>query len=500
MIPLSSVDEVVHTNFNYHHTPDETGGTDDPSHQHHHQQQQGGRRPEEYRKLVLGLRRGQLEEHIQQLQETSNITHSADSANGVGKLDNNEMILLKSLLDSGEAFIGRHTFHLTYDDYTAEELLRRLLPVKELPSAFEIIGHLAHINLRDDLLPYKYYIGKVLLDKNTPRIRTIVNKLGSIETQYRTFGMEVIAGNAEGGWSTVTVKEEGCQYQLDFQKVYWNSRLGGEHRRLVNVIRNDAAMKSATAAAVDDVKRKTSNERDQQRGVLVVADLMAGIGPFAIPLTANNNKHDITTTSARTIHAYANDLNPSSYEYLVINGRKNKCEHLKTYNQDARAFCHYLQDRGIYPDHFIMNLPGSALEFLDAFRGYNRIAEDGPTSSVAPPQSPLPTSPQIHVHCFASKNMTEAEEEIWQRCERALGCPLDKTRDEVSIHLVRDVAPNKNMYCVTFRLPRAVQQLPRITLTSTSPPSISSSFDDEGKEQSSISSECGAANKRAKLE
>lgn len=29
------------------------------------------------------------------------------------------------------------------------------------------------------------------------------------------------------------------------------------------------------------------------------------------------------------------------------------------------------------------------------------------------------------------------------------------TEDEVSMHLVRSVAPNKEMYCISFRLPRA---------------------------------------------
>jgi len=45
--------------------------------------------------------------------------------------------------------------------------------------------------------------------------------------------------------------------------------------------------------------------------------MFAGVGPFAIPLAANNN-----------CVVYANDLNPKSYEYLVGNSKSNKCENL----------------------------------------------------------------------------------------------------------------------------------------------------------------------------
>ena len=34
-----------------------------------------------------------------------------------------------------------------------------------------------------------------------------------------------------------------------------------------------------------------------------------------------------------------------------------------------------------------------------------------------------------------------------------IGHPLT---DETSLHLVRSVAPNKEMYCISFRLPREV--------------------------------------------
>ena len=63
-----------------------------------------------------------------------------------------------------------------------------------MPSSFETVGHIAHLNLRDELLPYKLLIGRVLLDKNGSRIRTVLNKIGTIESEFRVPTFEVIAG------------------------------------------------------------------------------------------------------------------------------------------------------------------------------------------------------------------------------------------------------------------------------------------------------------------
>ena len=84
---------------------------------------------------------------------------------------------------------------ISYENIMVDEVLRKILPenILEIPSSFEQVGHIAHLNLREEVLQYKYLIGNVILDKNS-NIRTVVNKVGSIETEFRTFPMEVIAG------------------------------------------------------------------------------------------------------------------------------------------------------------------------------------------------------------------------------------------------------------------------------------------------------------------
>ena len=112
---------------------------------------------------------------------------------------------------------------------------------------------------------------------------------------------------------------------------------------------------------------------------------------------------------------------------------------------------------------FVMNLPDSALEFLDAFRGI-LYAPDV--------TSRYPAMPMIHCYCFtrelepdkARMDIIQVSRYcpgwmdltgscIYQRAEIRLG---HKIEESVSIHLVRSVAPNKDMYCISFRLPRDV--------------------------------------------
>lgn len=84
-----------------------------------------------------------------------------------------------------------YAFDVDYTHYTADDALRKLLPdLAEIPGSFEQAGHIAHLNLREEALPHKHIIGAVLLEKASG-VRTVVNKISSIATEYRTFPMEV---------------------------------------------------------------------------------------------------------------------------------------------------------------------------------------------------------------------------------------------------------------------------------------------------------------------
>lgn len=357
---------------------------------------------------------------------------------------------------------------------SSDNILEATLPEipeeeNETPAGFAQIGHVgeslcaqsklftdskAHVNLRSPYLPYKHLIGQVLLDKN-PTITTVINKTFDVgvESVFRTFPYEVLAGPDN---LDVVVHEAGCEFRFNFGKVYWNSRLGTEHARLFEKFKEGEA----------------------------VCDVMAGVGPFAVP------------AGKRKVFVRANDLNPDSYESLVDAIKRNKVgdfvmasckdgrefireataelgqsprqvrlpskikisrhaseEERKTQADAAARDVRTLEESKVV-SHYVMNLPASGIEFLDAFKGvyHGRQTDFSPHASQK--------LPWIHLYLFHVKLPTEEEEhrQICERISHHIGAEvkLDNPELEMEIHYVRLVAPKKKMFCASFRLPASV--------------------------------------------
>ncbi|PWN35121.1 uncharacterized protein FA14DRAFT_120613 [Meira miltonrushii] len=352
--------------------------------------------------------------------------------------------VLRSAEAEGTLNITSDEVRAEYDHWNADDVLSALLPEglpEGTPTAFTTTGHIAHVNLRDEYAPYRFIIGQVILDKNTA-IRTVVNKLDTIDNEFRFFKMERLAGDDD---YMVTLSESGCSFTFDFRTVYWNSRLHTEHARLLDIF----------------------------KPFEVISDVMAGVGPFAVP------------AAKRGCHVLANDLNPASYESMLVNQVKNRVEdRLKPFCEDGRAFIRnsiklcwekpsdgtpvseldrktVLSSNTRLIDHFVMNLPATAIEFLDAFRGaYKDIAGEELEKELerrSNTEGKETVFPMVHVHCF-TKDLEEPYRDICQRANKAMGIPEDSPHppSETSLHLVRSVAPNKDMYCLSFRLTRAI--------------------------------------------
>ncbi|XP_034714712.1 tRNA (guanine(37)-N1)-methyltransferase [Etheostoma cragini] len=298
-----------------------------------------------------------------------------------------------------------YELRLTYHNLKSEEVLEAVLPQgQDVTSGFSRVGHIAHMNLRDHQLPYKNLIGQVIMDKN-PGVTCVVNKTNTIDSTYRNFKMEVMAGEEN---MVAKVKENGVTYEFDFSLVYWNPRLSTEHQRVVQLVK---------------------------RGDTVF-DVFAGVGPFAIPAARSG------------ANVLANDLNPESHRWLQHNCKLNKVEKkVRTFNLDGRAFIQgpVKQElpvllKGKASVHVVMNLPALALEFLDAFRGLLHQETSCDEN--------LPT-----VHCYGFSKDDQPETDVVERASRSLGFSL---KDQCFVHFVRNVAPNKDMMCVSFTLPKEV--------------------------------------------
>lgn len=111
--------------------------------------------------------------------------------------------------------------------------------------------------------------------------------------------------------------------------------------------------------------------------------------------------------------------------------------------------------------HFVMNLPASATEFLHNFRGLY----EGNEKLFEPHTETL--LPMIHCHCFAAKlDNDNPVLDVIGRIEKEIGMTLKagdgEKEGELTLQEVRDVAPNKRMFCASFRLPREVAFAPRV--------------------------------------
>ena len=64
---------------------------------------------------------------------------------------------------------GNHKITLEYQHYSVQAVLSAVLPedTAEIPTGFEMVGHIAHLNLRRELLLYKRLIGRLIKCRQT---------------------------------------------------------------------------------------------------------------------------------------------------------------------------------------------------------------------------------------------------------------------------------------------------------------------------------------------
>ncbi|CAL4886838.1 unnamed protein product [Urochloa decumbens] len=392
---------------------------------------------------------------------------------------------------------------LGYSYWNADHILKQILPAGvEVPSSFETIVkytklydaffhfrcHVAHLNISDDLVAYKDVIAKVIYDKNYPRIQTVVNKVGTITNEFRVPKFEILAGKND---MVTEVKQYGATFKLDYGLVYWNSRLEHEHIRLVSLFKTGdvicdmfagigpfsipAAQKGCVVYANDlnpDSVRylRTNAKVNKVEDYIFTYNMDARVfmqNVMSVPgsetrsdsqvaadecypkegvpanenSSSNGNHNDVPQDSQ-------NSANDSSVASTTAKKRQQSSKEGDPDCQDGDASQIKKRNnkrvRGSGPsptkpwehiDHVLMNLPASALQFLDCFDGL--VQKKHWTGSL----------PWIHCYCFIRS--TESEESVLSEAQNKLNAKIA----EPIFHRVRDVAPNKAMYCLSFKLP-----------------------------------------------
>jgi len=283
------------------------------------------------------------------------------------------------------------TFNISVYEFT-ERKNKRLLPLDLLkhelpedllslvPNAIDFIGDIAIVEIPDELTEYKNLIGKAI-QKAHKQTKTVFAKAGAVKGVYRIRDFELLAGLNK----TCTVyKEYGNIFHVDVANAYFSPRLSNEHNRVASQV--------------------TPNE--------TVVDLFAGVGPFAIPIAKNHG----------TVQVYAIDINPDAVSLLEKNVDVNhvKKQVIPLLGDARKVIKEQLPQKA---DRVIMNLPETALEFVDV--ACDAIKIEGGI---------------VHYYCFVYDSV-EPLEAAKTELEQAVEKNKRKVTKFLFAKTVREVAP-----------------------------------------------------------
>ncbi|MCC7551687.1 MAG: class I SAM-dependent methyltransferase family protein [Methanobacterium sp.] len=205
-----------------------------------------------------------------------------------------------------------------------EDYLQGRIPpekMDEFKKSFDIIGDVVILEIPDNLEEEKYLIGEAAL-KFTKR-RSVYRKKSAIKGVVRTRKLEHLAGE---DISETIHREFDSRIMLDVKKVYFSPRLATE-RKIV---------------------------ADQVHDGDIIIDMFTGVGPFAINIARR--------PKLENVKIYAVDINPEAIHYLKENIGLNKVQ--GKINPLLGDVAKVLNDLDVHADRIIMNLPGTACEFL----------------------------------------------------------------------------------------------------------------------------------------
>jgi tRNA (guanine37-N1)-methyltransferase len=196
-----------------------------------------------------------------------------------------------------------------------EELLKR---IRCSMSSYDVIGDIAILEIPNNCREHKKEIAETLISSR-PHIKAAFKKSSAVQGEKRVRGFEWLSGEKR----TETIHRElGCEFKLNFSKVFFSPRLSYERQRI----------------------------KDQVKKGEMIVDMFAGVGPYSIVIA----KH-------REIKALGFDINEEAIQYFKENIRLNRLgDRVRALHGD----CSELAPAGV-ADRVIMNLPKMGREYLD---------------------------------------------------------------------------------------------------------------------------------------
>lgn len=216
---------------------------------------------------------------------------------------------------------------------TFKDLLEGLVPdgiLKRIPSAYDVIGDIAIINIPEDLLEYGKLVGEAI-SRVSRNVRTVYAG-GYVSGEYRVRSLKHVYGDAV---SKTVHREYGLRISVDVLRTYYNPSLAEEHRRLAELVSDGE----------------------------LVGDLFCGVGPFSLHIA-----------SLKNATSYAVDFNPDAIRCLIESIEMNKKKlrgKVVPVLSDVRDFLRVVSD-GVF-DRIIMNLPLEALEYVSIVSSKLRV-------------------------------------------------------------------------------------------------------------------------------
>ncbi len=233
-----------------------------------------------------------------------------------------------------------------------DQLLIKKVPAKivsQIPTSYDIVGDIVIANIDPTIVKkYKKEIGESYLEIH-PHVKVVLNKKKEHHGVFRTQDLSYVFGEKR---KETIIKENGCLFKTDVEKVFYSLRLSTERQRIVSLVKPG-----------------------EKVGVF-----FAGVGPFAITIAKNAKPKEVV----------AIELNPIGVKYLRGNIKLNKVEDKVTaVLGDVKIVSKKYNN---YFDRIPMPLPKSAELFLDSaiysiksggiIHIYNFVPKDNPYQEI----------------------------------------------------------------------------------------------------------------------